>query len=89
MTSYQVLCILYVASLKLRNIVKFAFGSICRRFTSDAIMALQEATEAMIVSVLEDANLAAIHAKRVSIYPKDIQLVRYMRGINAPTGSKL
>ena len=44
------------------------------RFQSGAIMALQEASEAYLVGLLEDANLCAVHAKRVTIMPKDIQL---------------
>ena len=44
------------------------------RFQSGAIMALQEASEAYLVGLLEDANLCTVHAKRVTIMPKDIQL---------------
>ncbi|ETO23667.1 histone H3 [Reticulomyxa filosa] len=50
------------------------------RFQSSAIMALQEATEAYLVSLFEDTNLCAIHAKRVTIMPKDIHLARRIRG---------
>ena len=46
------------------------------RFQSAAIMALQEAAEAYLVGLFEDTNLCAIHAKRVTIMPKDIQLAR-------------
>ena len=46
------------------------------RFQSAAIMALQEATEAYLVGLFEDSNLCAIHARRVTIMPKDIQLAR-------------
>ena len=46
------------------------------RFQTTAILALQEASEAYLVSLFEDTNLCAIHAKRVTIMPKDIQLVR-------------
>ena len=42
-------------------------------------MAIQEATEAYMVGVFEDTNLCAIHAKRVTIMPKDIQLARRIR----------
>ena len=49
------------------------------RFQSPAIMALQEATEAYLVGLFEDTNLCAIHAKRVTIMPKDIQLARRIR----------
>ena len=50
------------------------------RFQSTAILALQEATEAYMVSLFEDTNLCAIHAKRVTIMPKDVQLARRLRG---------
>ena len=50
------------------------------RFQGTAIVALQEATEAYLVSLFEDTNLCAIHAKRVTIMPKDIQLARRIRG---------
>jgi histone H3 len=50
------------------------------RFQSTAILALQEATEAYLVSLFEDTNLCAIHAKRVTIMPKDMQLARRIRG---------
>ena len=50
------------------------------RFRSAALMALQEACEAYFIHLFEDTNLCAIHAKRVMIMPKDIQLVRRIRG---------
>ena len=53
------------------------------RFQSTAVMALQEAAEAYLVGLFEDTNLCAIHAKRVTIMPKDIQLARRIRGERA------
>ena len=53
------------------------------RFQSSAIMALQEASEAYLVGLFEDTNLCAIHAKRVTIMPRDIQLARRIRGERA------
>ena len=50
------------------------------RFQSTAIMALQEAAEAYLVGIMEDTNLCALHAKRVTIMPKDMQLARRIRG---------
>jgi histone H3 len=50
------------------------------RFQSHAIQAMQEASEAYLVSLFEDTNLCAIHAKRVTIFPKDMQLARRIRG---------
>ena len=53
------------------------------RFQSTAILALQEASESYLVGLFEDTNLCAIHAKRVTIMPKDIQLARRIRGERA------
>lgn len=53
------------------------------RFQSHAIMALQEASEAYLTSLFIDTNLCAIHAKRVTILPKDIKLARRIRGERA------
>ncbi|KAH8105872.1 histone-fold-containing protein [Cristinia sonorae] len=50
------------------------------RWQSSAILALQEATEAYLVHLFEDTNLCAIHAKRVTIMQRDIQLARRIRG---------
>lgn len=50
------------------------------RWQSSAILALQEATEAFLVHLFEDANLCAIHAKRVTVMTRDIQLARRIRG---------
>ena len=50
------------------------------RFQSQAVLALQEATEAYLVGLFEDTNLCSIHAKRVTIMPKDMQLARRIRG---------
>ena len=50
------------------------------RFQGSAVLALQESAEAYLVGLFEDTNLAAIHAKRVTIMPKDIQLARRIRG---------
>lgn len=50
------------------------------RWQSNAILALQEALESFLVHLLEDTNLCAIHAKRVTIMQKDIQLARRIRG---------
>ena len=50
------------------------------RFQSAALMCLQEAAEAYLVGLYEDTNLCAIHARRVTIMPKDLQLARRIRG---------
>ncbi|KAJ6151078.1 centromere protein Cse4 [Penicillium chermesinum] len=51
------------------------------RWQSHAIQALQEAAEAFMVHLFEDTNLCALHAKRVTIMQKDIQLARRIRGV--------
>jgi len=71
-------------------IPKLSFGRLTReilndhasgyRIQSQAILALQEATEAHMVGLFEDTNLLAIHANRVTIMPKDVQLARRIRG---------
>ena len=53
------------------------------RFASSAVLALQEASESYLVGLMEDSNLCAIHAKRVTIMPKDMQLARRIRGERA------
>ncbi|CAI4233094.1 unnamed protein product [Auanema sp. JU1783] len=50
------------------------------RWQSDAISALQEAAETYLTLLFEDSNLAAIHARRVTLMPRDMQLVRRIRG---------
>jgi len=50
------------------------------RFQPSAILALQEATEAYMVGLFEDTNLCAIHAKRITVTPKDMALARRIRG---------
>jgi histone H3 len=49
------------------------------RFQSSAILALQEAVEAFLVGRFEDSNLCAIHAKRVTIMVKDMQLAKRVK----------
>ncbi|XP_076331997.1 histone H3-like [Tachypleus tridentatus] len=49
------------------------------RFQSSAVMALREASEAYLVGLFKDTSLCTIHAKRVTIMPKDIQLARRIR----------
>mmetsp|Transcript_65221 Transcript_65221/g.147112 ORF Transcript_65221/g.147112 Transcript_65221/m.147112 type:complete len:153 (-) Transcript_65221:202-660(-) len=49
------------------------------RFESQALLALQEAAEAYLVGLFEDANLCAVHAKRVTVMPRDMQLSRRIR----------
>jgi histone H3 len=53
------------------------------RWSPEAILALHNASEDYLVGLFEDTNLGAIHAKRVTITPKDIKLVRRVRGETA------
>ena len=50
------------------------------RFRSSALAALQEAAEAFLVTLMEDGMLCAVHAKRVTLMQKDMQLARRIRG---------
>eukprot|EP01032_Pedospumella_encystans_P016289 gene16289-18586_t len=61
-----------------REVSQYLKGTL--RFQSNALLALQEASEAYLVGLFEDTNLCAIHAKRVTIMPKDIKLARRIRG---------
>lgn len=56
------------------------------RWKGVALLALQEASEAYLVGLFEDANLCALHGKRVTIQVKDIQLSRRIRGLGDITG---
>ncbi|KAJ3273699.1 centromeric DNA-binding histone H3-like protein cse4 [Terramyces sp. JEL0728] len=86
---YQKSTVLLLRKLPFARLVKEVASDIARvhsinfepmRWQLHAIMALQEATEAFMVHLFEDANLCAIHAKRVTIMQKDIQLARRIRG---------
>ncbi|XP_007969387.1 histone H3-like centromeric protein A [Chlorocebus sabaeus] len=67
---------------------------ICVKFTrgvdfnwqAQALLALQEAAEAFLVHLFEDAYLLTLHAGRVTLFPKDVQLARRIRGIEAGLG---
>jgi histone H3/H4 len=50
------------------------------RFQATSLLAMQESVEAFSIGLFEDANLCAIHARRVTIMPKDIQLALRIRG---------
>lgn len=49
-------------------------GSDPVRYQAAALEALQEGTEAYLTGIFEDSNLCAIHAKRVTLMPRDMQL---------------
>lgn len=50
------------------------------RFQPSSVAALQEASEAWLTSLFADTNLCALHARRITIMPKDLQLARRIRG---------
>lgn len=50
------------------------------RFQTSAVLAIQEAAEAYLTGLFQDTNLCAIHARRVTIQPRDMQLARRLRG---------
>lgn len=50
------------------------------KIQANAMKALHEASEIYLVGLMEDANLLALHAKRVTLQPRDIQLARRIRG---------
>ena len=60
-----------------REVTQNVCGDLC--FQATALAASQEASEAFLVGLMEDANLCAIHARRVTIMPKDLQLSRRIR----------
>lgn len=64
----------------IREIAQTMGGTKGLRFQSVAIMALQEAAEAFLVTLFEDSILCAIHARRVTLMPKDMDLARRIRG---------
>ena len=52
----------------------------CPQWAKGAVDALHEAAESYLVGMMEDANLLAIHVKRYTIQPRDIQLAHHIRG---------
>lgn len=52
-----------------------------KKLRKDAVVALQEAAEAYLVTLLDDTNLAALHANRVTIKPKDITFIKKLKHI--------
>ena len=64
----------------MREIVQSRPGYADGKLQATGVLVLQEASEAYLVALFEDTNLCAVHAKHVTIMPKDIQLVRHIRG---------
>lgn len=80
---YQNTTELLIRKLPFQRLVRETSQGIGRdnlRFQSSALLCLQEASEAYLVGLFEDTNLLCIHAKKVTIMPKDMQLARRIRG---------
>merc|ERR1711959_197924 len=79
---YQKTTDLLLRKLPFQRLVREIAGDFNQelRFQSSAILALQEASEAYLIGLFEDTNLCAIHAKRVTIMSRDVQLARRIRG---------
>ncbi|XVF22402.1 hypothetical protein REPUB_Repub12eG0169300 [Reevesia pubescens] len=54
------------------------------RWQAEALVAIQEAAEDYLVQLFGDAMLCTIHAKRVTLMKKDIQLARRLGGMGQP-----
>ncbi len=80
---YQKSMALLIRKLPFRRLVREIIQEISMELqvTSDALESLQEAAEAYLVCVFEDSNLCAIHAKRVTIMPKDFALVQRLHSM--------
>lgn len=83
---YQASTELLIRKLPFQRLVREIAESFIRElhFQAAALAVMQEAAEAYLVGLFEDTNLCAIHAKRVTIMPKDIQLARRIRGSGHP-----
>ena len=80
---YQLSTDLLIRKLPFQRLVREIAGKLFQekyRFQSTAMLALQEASEAHLTGLFEDANLCAIHAKRVTLMQKDLKLAMRIRG---------
>lgn len=79
---YQKSTNLLIPKLPFQRLVRevtYDLGGSNVRFGASALLALQEASEAYLVNLLEDSNLAAIHARRVTLFPKDVDFTLRIR----------
>ena len=80
---YQKKIDLLIPKAPFSRLVKEIMTDVCSRsdfrIRKTAMEALQEASEAYIVEALDDANKIAIHSKRVTIFPKDVQIVQALK----------
>jgi len=80
---YQKTSDLLIPKLPFSRVIREVVQSVAAadmRFQAVAILALQEAAEAFLVTLFEDSILCAIHARRVTLMPKDMDLARRIRG---------
>jgi histone H3 len=79
---YQKSTELLIRKLPFQRLVREITGQfkVDMRWQSTAVLALQEAAEAFLVQTFEDTNLCAIHAKRVTIQPRDMRLALRISG---------
>ena len=84
---YQKSVNLLIPKLPFRRVVRELIQEYYRdlRIQETALQALHTAAEAYLVEVFEDANLCAIHGKRVTLLPRDIVLARRLRGDESST----
>ena len=79
---YQRSTELLISKLPFQRLVREIMQDLCPifRIQLDALLAIQDAAESYLVELFNDANICAIHAKRITIQPKDMQLARCIRG---------
>lgn len=65
-----------------REILMDTVGTRVNFIQREAFVVLQEATEAYMVGLMQDANLCAIHAKRTTLLPADMALANRIRGLH-------
>ena len=79
---YQKFMGLLIRKLPFQRLVRELTAEVAHevQFQSSALLALQEAAEVYLIGLFEDTNLCAIHARHVTILPRDIQLARRICG---------
>ncbi len=80
---YQKSTALLIRKLPFRRLVREIIQDISKdlQVTLDALESLQEAAEGYLVHVFKDSNLCAIHAKRMTVMPKDFALTQRLRSM--------
>ena len=91
---YQKSTYLLICKAPFQRLVREIYGDVAStshvssgyRWQGSSILALQEASEAYHVGLFEDTNLCALHSKRKTIMPKDIQLAQRIHGEETGVG---